>query len=283
MPAPKGTAPLPKTKVYWDMITLSDRDPVSKAWTTFTFPRKMVAWPLTTEGPGGSGPNNKAAWWPYFQARHQLRNNYWVQGHLLNDNIHGPGEPKNLVPITGTLNTNMLGIVERFVKTAVSKGAVLYYEVEAHWEGATALELFESSQKKIFPHFMGAMAREQTAVITAEQSAMALSDAVRFPHRKVPKVSFDNPFTSATFTPTREMLHPAKVRQAYDLIRDGGTLLWGEQFAPTRLSWKVLESTNWLAAPDWKVNSHAMKDVAASWQLRSDDWYNNFPDRPAGP
>jgi hypothetical protein len=76
------------------MITLSDRDPSTKQWSAFTFPRRMIAWPLTLEGPTGSGPNNKAARWPYFQQRHQIRNNYWVQGHLLNDNIHGPGEPK---------------------------------------------------------------------------------------------------------------------------------------------------------------------------------------------
>ena len=61
---------------------------------------------------------------------------------MLNDNIHGPGEPKNLVPISNTLNTNMLGIVERFVKAAVNQSRVLYYEVEAHWEGATSQELF---------------------------------------------------------------------------------------------------------------------------------------------
>lgn len=53
-------------------------------------------------------PLPKGSALPFYQALHQIRNN-WVQGHMLNDNIHGPGEPKNLVPITGTLNTNMLG------------------------------------------------------------------------------------------------------------------------------------------------------------------------------
>ena len=278
MPAAKPGKALPKTKVYWDMITLSDRDPVSKAWTTFTFPRRMIAWPLSSEGPAGWGPDNRAAWWPSFQARHQIRNNYWVQGHLLNDNIHGPGEPRNLVPITGTLNTNMLGIVERFVKDAVSKGKVVYYEVEAHWEGATAMELSESSQKKTFPKLFAEMAHEVNTAVLAEQTAQQQSDAQRFPNRKVPKVRFENPFSGATATPTREMLHPAKVRQNYGLRRDGGTLLWGEQFAPTRLSWIIRESANWLAAPDWVAAKHTMTDLAASWQLRSEDWYNNYPD-----
>jgi hypothetical protein len=277
MPAPKGSATLPKTKVYWQMIALSDRDPNSKQWTTFVFPRKMIAWPLTTEGPAGSGPNNKAAWWPYFQQRHKIQNNYWVQGHMLNDNIHGPGEPKNLVPITGTLNTNMLGIVERFVKDAVSKGAVLYYEVEAHWEGATPLELSDSSKKASFPRLMSELAQQGKAAIQSEDAAIRSSDAIKFPNRKVPKVTFENPFAGATFTPTTEMIHPAKVRQTCGLIADGGSLLWGEQFAPTRLSWRVRQSTNWLAAPDWLSSSHAMIDLSASWQMRSEDWYNNFP------
>lgn len=275
MPAAKGGKALPKTKVYWEMITLSDRDPSTKQWSTFTFPRRMIAWPLTLEGPAGTGPDNKSAWWPYFQKRHQIRNNYWVQGHLLNDNIHGPGEPKNLVPITGTLNTNMLGIVERFVKTAVSNSKVIYYEVKAHWEGATQQELFESSQKT---HLMQQMAMHQMDAIQTESVAMKIAEAKKFPKRKISKISFDNPFAGNTFTPTREMLHPAKVRQNYELISDGGTLVWGEQFAPTRLSWIVRESTNWQTAGDWNPANHAMSDLVASWQLRSEDWYNNFPD-----
>lgn len=277
MPLPKGNALLPKTKVYWQMITLSDRHPQTHQWTTFSFPRRMIAFPLTLMGPAGSGPDNRSPWWPYFQARHKIRNNYWVQGHMLNDNIHGPGESKNLVPITGTLNTNMLGIVERFVKTAVAEGRVIYYEVTAHWEGATALQVLESSKKTNFPTLFTQMAQQQTQAVTAGTQAVAQGDAVRFPNRKVTKVTYENPFASASVAPTREMLHPAKVRQDCGLLSDGGSLLWGEQFAPTRLSWVVKESTNWKTAGDWSPSSHAMNDLVASWQLRSDDWYNNFP------
>jgi len=274
MPPPKPGKTLPKTKVYWDMITLSDRDPSTKQWYTFTFPRRMVAWPLSLEGPDGSGPNNKAAWWPFFQERHKIGPLYWVQGHMLNDNIHGPGEPKNLVPITNTLNTNMLGIVERYVKTAVTAKKVLYYEVEAHWEGATAKQLFDASQK---PHLMAQMAMHGNAAVQKEALAMQAADAIKFPNRKVPKVNFENPYAGASFTPTQEMLHPAKMRQTCELIADGGSLLWGEQFAPTRLSWKIMESTNWATAADWLTSSHTMVDLGASWQLRADYWNNNFP------
>jgi hypothetical protein len=84
----------------------------------------MIANPLTSN-PGdyqGSPPNNKADWWPYFQKRHKLTKNFWVQGHLLNDKVHGPGVPENLVPISGTLNTNMEALVESFIKDGNKKG-----------------------------------------------------------------------------------------------------------------------------------------------------------------
>jgi hypothetical protein len=279
MPAAKGGKALPKTKVYWEFITLSDLHPTTQAWTTFWFPRKMIAWPLSEEGPAGWGPNNKADWWPFFQQRHKTWNNYWVQGHMLNDNVHGPGEPKNLVPITGTLNTNMLGIVERFVKDEVKNGEVLYYEVEAHWEGATQLERFNISQAD--PSFIQAMGNEQISKIPAFNKAEKSAEKEKFPKRKVSKIDFfkHSPYGGATFRPTLEMLHPAAMRAVCGIagIDQGGTLNWGEQFAPTRLSWKVAKSTNWLAATDWNANNHGF--TALKQSLRSDDWNNNYPDK----
>jgi hypothetical protein len=279
MPAAKGGKTLPKTKVNWELITLSDFHPTLKAWTTFWFPRKMIAWPLSEEGPPGSGPNNKADWWPYFQLRHKTWNNYWVQGHMLNDNVHGPGEPKNLVPITGTLNTNMLGIVERFVKDEVKNGEVLYYEVEAHWEGATRLNLFNFSQDDL--PFIQAMGNEQNSKILDFSKAEKEAEAAKFPKRKVSKIDFlkHSPYGGATFRPTLEMLHPAAMRKICGIagIDPEGTLNWGEQFAPTRLSWKVGISKNWQTATDWNSNNHAFSDLKQS--LRSNDWNNNFPEK----
>ena len=121
------------------------------------------------------------------------------------------------------------------------------------------------------------MGQQLHTAIQSETAAMQQAEALKFPNRKVPKVRFENPFAGQTFTPTREMLHPPKVRQTCEGMGGGGGLLWGEQFAPTRLSWKIMESTNWAAAADWSVNSHAMTDLGASWQIRSDDWNNNFP------
>ena len=169
----------PETRVVWTPITLEDTHPKTAERLQFTFPRKMEAFLTTTPPTGfrGSAPDGKAAWWPYFQQRHQLHGSFWVQGHMLNDNVYGPGVPGNLVPICSYLNTTMEALVEGVVKQLLGQGKALQYVVEAHWEGGGS-----------------------------------------------------NPQN-----------HPRATRQAYGLIDvdDDGTLYWGEQFAPTRLSWAL--------------------------------------------
>jgi hypothetical protein len=108
-------APLPKSTATWTPITLEDTHPTSGQKTAFTFPRKMEAF-LTSTPPDnfrGSGPDGKALWWPYFQERHKRHGSFWVQGHMLNDNVYGPGDPSNLVPICSYLNTQMEAAMSR--------------------------------------------------------------------------------------------------------------------------------------------------------------------------
>src|SRR5579875_1674626 len=127
---------LPPTVVSYQYITLSDKspDPTKFADLSFTLPLCMIADPLTSVGPAGSGPDNKSPWWPIFQSRHTIGPLFWVQGHMLNHNVHGPGTTANLVPISNTLNTNMRAMVEEEVKKRVAKGEVLRYVVNAHCE-----------------------------------------------------------------------------------------------------------------------------------------------------
>lgn len=102
---------------------------------TVTFSRRMVACPLTINGPAGSEPNSKSVWWTkYFNTTATgYKKRAWVQGHLLNHNIHGPGVDENLVPITDALNRIMEKWAEKVVKDYVAKGKILYYEVTVHW------------------------------------------------------------------------------------------------------------------------------------------------------
>jgi hypothetical protein len=209
-PTPASSG-LPTTSASSTYITLSDINSQLSTPTTisFTFPWVMTADPLTSVGDAGSPPDNKATWWPYFQARHKSKALFWVQGHMLNHNVHGPGTPANLVPISNTLNTNMSAMVEELVKKMVNNGSILKYVVQAHWDA------FKASD--------------------------ALADMVK---------------------------HPETMRKVYGLegVDMDGSLLWGEQFAPTRLSWGVWEYTNWTLK--------TLKPVALS---RGDDWNNNFP------
>jgi hypothetical protein len=197
----------PATIVTWTSVTLSDQHP-TLGKLQFTFPRKMEANPLTDVAPTdptirGSQPDNTALWWPNFQVRHQSGPLFWVQGHMLNDNIWGPGNPRNLVPISNTLNTNMLNLVEKEVKQAVKAGKMLKYVVEANWD--------------------------QT---------------------------------------------PAKTREVYGLVADGGSLNWGEQFAPTRLSWELYELN---FCPITKTLLSSPLSHGSPWYDDPSQWMNHFP------
>lgn len=205
---------LPPTVLKWTVITLSDIGP--NAWTpkvSFTFPRCMEADPLTSVGPKGWEPDGKASWWPYYQERHKLSPLFWVQGHMLNQLVHGRGTPMNLVPISNTLNTNMSAMVEERVKKMVDAGKILRYVVYAHWEGKM----------------------------------------------------------STGGTP-HVLEHPEAIRKAYGIkgVDPNGTLLWGEQFAPTRLSWEVYEYTN------WPMKTLKQIVLSESGYDRS-QWNNHFP------
>jgi hypothetical protein len=76
----------------------------------------------------GSGPDDKSLWWREINLH---RPNTYVQGHLLNDHIHGPGIDQNLAPITRSFNNPMmLNAIETDVKNAIKAGKVIEYRVE---------------------------------------------------------------------------------------------------------------------------------------------------------
>ena len=64
------------------------------------------------------------------------RRSNWVRGHLLNENLHGPGVDWNLVPITQKTNSDMKGSAEAAAKRAIAtKGNVIYYRAEVKFYG----------------------------------------------------------------------------------------------------------------------------------------------------
>jgi len=102
-----GMAAVPKTVVKFATRSLRG-DLIGK---------EMDAYPLSIDpgGLAGSKPFQETKLWT---AVNQRPGEY-VRGHLLNHHVHGPGENKNLVPITGSANTTMEKQAETIVKKAV--------------------------------------------------------------------------------------------------------------------------------------------------------------------
>jgi hypothetical protein len=93
----------------------------------------MKAEPLSIK-PGnttGSEPTQESVLWRAVRAR-----GVYVQGHLLNHHLHGPGERRNLTPITNSLNQTMERQVEsRAKKLVLGENQVVSYSVKADYGG----------------------------------------------------------------------------------------------------------------------------------------------------
>ncbi|KAA3659555.1 MAG: hypothetical protein DWQ10_08635 [Calditrichaeota bacterium] len=99
------------------------------------FGMKMVAKPLSINAGGNSGSEPQTSGESNLWQKVRERKNAYVQGHLLNHNLHGSGAKKeNLVPITRTLNNPEMLRYESKVKTAVlEENKVVSYSVDAHF------------------------------------------------------------------------------------------------------------------------------------------------------
>ena len=92
----------------------------------------------------GSPPgNNTNPLWDILKKRKKGGSTYYIRGHLLNDNIFGPGVWKNMAPIPGAFNTGeMEPNVESEAKRAVQSGATIDFNLEF---------LFNRAKSKIAP------------------------------------------------------------------------------------------------------------------------------------
>jgi len=83
----------------------------------------------------GTAP--KTGTWPWWWGAGGGSDNpdYWVRGHLLNDNLGGPGEPRNLTPITKKCNSRHHSLVESLCKYAFERGQLVTYTVTPRYDG----------------------------------------------------------------------------------------------------------------------------------------------------
>ena len=81
---------------------------------------RATAWPLTIKGDPGSTPGFESAIWQQVRERATGNGSYYIRGHLINDNLHGPGnDPRNLTPISQKANSQHKVDVEEKVKDVV--------------------------------------------------------------------------------------------------------------------------------------------------------------------
>jgi len=116
-------------------------------------PRTVEANPLTwipgnTKGstPGSARPLGWDAVSPKDRKKKSPLESIYVRGHLLNENIHGPGVNWNLVPITYRLNSGMKDKAEGAGKEVLSeRNKIMWYK--------TTVTDYHTEDKKPYTHF----------------------------------------------------------------------------------------------------------------------------------
>lgn len=83
-------------------------------------------------GDAGSSPTQeKHVLFDKLILRKEGARSYYIRGHMLNDNLHGPGKWYNMTPLSQKGNKAHLQSAENAVKRAVQSGGVVNYKVEA--------------------------------------------------------------------------------------------------------------------------------------------------------
>ena len=130
--------------------------PKETAWGPLTAD-ECGTWMLTYISPDDDklhgtppGAGTWPSWWP---ANKPSSPDWWVRGHLLNENLGGPGEKKNLTPITKRCNNQHKLVVESLVKNAMKTHKLLAYYVDAQYGGGPSLteDPVKNPKKGVWP------------------------------------------------------------------------------------------------------------------------------------
>lgn len=99
--------------------------------------KRVIARPLT-KLPGNTrgsrpiqGNDSIPLGWHHIRAVEGDNIRMWVKAHLLNENLHGPGEESwNLAPGSQRLNAGMRGGAEKWAKDEIAKDEIIHYKAE---------------------------------------------------------------------------------------------------------------------------------------------------------
>ncbi len=120
---------LSKIKFKSDATPTTVKTKVTNSKDGLKRPTKVIAEPLTwvAGNTKGSSPKEDPVGWNF--ANSGVREGVYIRGHLLNDNIHGPGVAWNMVPITRTMNTTMESQAESKGKAVLKDTSkIMFYE-----------------------------------------------------------------------------------------------------------------------------------------------------------
>jgi hypothetical protein len=106
----------------------------------------------------------------------------WVAGHLLNDNLGGPGVAKNLTPLTTNGNKNHLNTCESAIKNFIdaSFSRTEYYKTDTYWFGVEyEVKVGEDKWHDTHPllKFVAKKITISAKVVKKDKSTGAISDA----------------------------------------------------------------------------------------------------------
>jgi hypothetical protein len=108
----------------------------------YELPEKVDADPLSSL-PGtivGSKPDAKNEG-VLISTLKTLRPGKYVAGHLLNEDFHGPGDHRNLVPLSYATNNLMANTIEQFVRGLLLAGQVVAYQVRVNYSPGTRVNI----------------------------------------------------------------------------------------------------------------------------------------------
>lgn len=126
----EGRTPNPITQVQWETDTLTVGNASAVVGT------HMIANPLAPDTEPGTESTTDT---DQTAMMHNLANTgiravpnaqKYIKGHLLNNNVGGPGQAFNLFPITADANSKHLIFMEKYVKAQLKAHNVVAYEVE---------------------------------------------------------------------------------------------------------------------------------------------------------
>jgi len=198
------------------------------------------------------------------------RKHVWVRGHLLNDNLHGPGENRNLVPITKTMNSKMATGVEAGAKSQMAKSEEsMFYKADAtFWSGAAPVNRFPKSisvkwglsekngnsfrQKKTLGQDTITMSEKPPLTATAQVPSIKQGGTSQLvgaitPHGVVTTYFVSTHLAGNTFASRASMRSKLYTKEKANLIAQGG-----QDHADKRLNY-VTATYNALAAGDIRL------------------------------